>query len=80
MTDEEYLRFLTALARKHLRYPQPPSPPPPPYYPYLDQAADLRRTLDNISGTSRLLKVIRDREDPALLGRLVNDLETLGVS
>lgn len=62
MTDDEYLHFLTALAGKHLRYPQP------------HQAADLRRALDHVSGTLHLLKVVKDREDIILLGRLVDDL------
>lgn len=63
MTDEEYLHFLTALAGKHLRYPQP------------HQAADLRKALDHVSGTFHLLKVVKDREDTVLLNHLIDDLE-----
>jgi hypothetical protein len=63
MTDEEYLQFLTALAGKHLRYPQQ------------HNTADIRRVLDHVSGTLHLIKVVKDREDSDLLNRLVDDLE-----
>lgn len=70
MTDEEYLRFLTALAGKHLRYPRPSLP----FIPYFGQLDELRAALDRVSGTLRLLKVVKDPEDPALPDYLIKNL------
>src|SRR5262245_10966506 len=68
MTDEEYLHFLTALARKHSRYPQPS--------PNQDiDVASTSRALESYAGISRLLKLARDSDDPVIIDRLVESLK-----
>jgi hypothetical protein len=74
MTDEEYSRFLTALAQKHLRYRPSQGPSP-----YLHDIANLHQTLETLSQASRLLKVMRDNFDLALIDNLHRYLEPLPV-
>src|SRR5262245_8082047 len=66
MTDEEYVRFLTALAQKHLR----------PKSPELVQG-NAEANLPRFSKASRLLKIVWDHDDPVLLKHLVGELQGL---
>lgn len=66
MTDDDYQRFLRALAAKHLRRS-------PDALFILHETAILRRNLEAVSASARLLKVVRDRPDDPDLERALRE-------
>jgi len=74
MTDEEYRHFLTALARKHLRYLPSYNQAQRDYY----NPDYLRNMLGLWCENSRMLKLLRDFEEPDLVRRVVERIRDSG--
>jgi hypothetical protein len=74
MTDDEYQRFLSALAAKHRNYLKV-SPDSPPGTKNIDPLQGLRTAIDEISSAAHLFKIVRTREEPDLAVRFVADVK-----